>query len=421
MRPTYLSLCMIFACVLAAEAIDSPTHPCPIDADLWVMGGQSNMCVLSYRPDTYGFLDKPFFVDERRGMVFGLDNKWQKPVEPIHGFFDAEAPVYRGDFQKKPRPDCAGKVGPGTAFAKHIIENTDRNIGLIPCALGGSSMEMWDPSLKDQGGKSLYGAMIERIEMVGGNIKGVIWHQGESDRGTLEAAQQYEKRMLKFIDSLRRDTGIPDLPIIYAQLGRLHTSSPSKPQEIRNIEIVREAQRRIMLQRDHVYVIGTMNLDMEDHAHLSSQGQHDMGVRMAEVALSEIYDVPGHGTAINLESAEVKVSDTLWRGTREKGVGTISIVLRFSGVTGRLKTTGGRPAHFELHMEEPGTGPCYFRTQFDPKDPAAVIVRCVKELNQPIQLYYGSGLHPYINIIDEKGMLVPAFGPIEIKPEDLKS
>lgn len=67
-------------------------------------------------------------------------------------------------------------VGPGAAFAQAVLKETGRPIGLIPCAHGGSSMSAWDPALKHNGDDSLYGALLRRVEMIGGGkkIKGLL-------------------------------------------------------------------------------------------------------------------------------------------------------------------------------------------------------------------------------------------------------
>jgi len=296
------------------------TRLCPIKADLWVLGGQSNMCILGYRNlQNCGELDHPVQLDRQRIRAFGLDNEWTDPIEPVHWFYTAAAPILRQTYRQQrpdlsdeefarirasPRPRMLRQIGPGTAFAKHIVDNTHRNIGLIPCALGGASMDMWDPALKSQGGHSLYGAMMERIQMVGGNITGILWNQGESDIGS-PSCNVYKKKMLNFIDSLRRDTGKPDLPIIFVQLGRYNARNPASLNAAHGLEMVREAQRRIALERKNAFVIANFDVPWEEPGHVGVNGQQIIGRRMAEIALSEVYHVPGHGRSINLESMRI--------------------------------------------------------------------------------------------------------------------
>jgi len=402
-------------------------HSLPINADMWILGGQSNMCILGYRSlQSCGELDHPVHIDRKRVRVFGLDNKWADPIEPVHWFFTAAAPIYRDSFRQQrtdlsdadfarikaaPRPQMLRQIGPGTAFAKHIIDNTNRNIALIPCALGGASMDMWDPALKDQDSYSLYGAMMNRIQLVGGDIAGILWNQGESDFGS-PSCYSYKKKMLNFIDNVRRDTGKPNLPIIYVQLADSNFRNPATLRAVGGLEIVREAQRQIALERKNAYVIANWDAPWQEPGHVGVEGQEIIGRRMAEVALSEVYHVAGHGRSINLRSLRI---DRAPRGDVVEGSPVIH--LHFSGVTGRLHTPcRGQAPFFELRLDTPprDTDPTPFRTDFDPEDPGGVIVRIQGQFSPTARLYYGSGLKPYCNIVDDAGMMVPAFGPIDV-------
>jgi hypothetical protein len=64
-----------------------------------------------------------------RIWMLSKDNTWVLASEPLH--FD--------------KPDVIG-VGPGFAFAKALAEaDTNVVIGLIPSAVGGSPIEVWEP------------------------------------------------------------------------------------------------------------------------------------------------------------------------------------------------------------------------------------------------------------------------------------
>ena len=392
---------------LAPAASDSTSSkPCPIDADLWVLAGQSNM-------QGWGMLDHPVVLNPRRIMNFRMNNKWAEPTQPIHWNVEAANIVHKNilfrlgmtpeDYEKQraaPRPEMKGGVDVGVAFAKHIIDNTDRNIGLIPCALGATYIEWWDPALKDEGDASLYGSMINRINMVGGNIKGILWYQGESDAYE-HCAPKYEERLLNLVDAIRRDTGQPDLPFLYVQIARWNY-----PDQIYGKwwEAIREIQRHAASKRKNMYMISAVDTPLGDFIHISPEGQQMVGRRLAEVALTEVYHQPGHGRAIDLESIKVVSGNTTMPKLR----------LHFSGVTGRLKACG-RPADFEVRSSEPpAKAPTCFRTELDPEDPAGVIVHIQGKLTPSTKLIYGSGMQPYMNIKDEKDIPVPAFGPIEI-------
>ena len=351
-----------------------------------------------------------------RIKLFNLDNTWIEGREPLHRLFEAEAPVfkqlfltknvgvteeqfdqYRALSQKTP----LGTVGPGLFFARQLVKHTDQKIGLLPSAYGATSLADWDPARKDEGGDSLYGAMIERIALAGGNLKGVLWYQGESD--AMLGAAGYDERFLHFVECVRRDTGRPNLPFLYVQIGRYALDYSPQAKEW---ELLRELQRRAASSVPNLYMVSAIDLPLGDSIHLSYEGQERLGKRLAEVALTNVYGVKDHGSPIDLQSAEVL-----------DPVGAMGrIRVTFSGVSGGLRAAG-LVSGFKLLNQAPDLGgPAIFRADLDPEAPDSVILWHYPCLTQPASLYYGPGLDPYCNLVDEKDMAVPAFGPVELLP-----
>ena len=384
---------------LAAEA----SLLCPIDADIWVLAGQSNMegrAKLRQKARTNPSI-----------MMFNMDNTWQIAQHPLHRRFESVAPVHR-NIMKTPaerwqskceqsKKSPIGGVSPGLFFAQHLCANGIKAVALISSAHGGTSMDQWDPAKKDMGDESLYGAMTNRINMVGGDIKGLLWYQGESDTWREGNSKTYEGKMLNFIDAVRQDTGKLELPIIFVQIGRYIQLRPPDRQE-RGWARIQESQRRIMSMRENVYVVPAVDLSLDDMIHISYQGQQRLGKRLAEVALTKVYKSKGHASPIDLESIEYRNEDR-------------TIKVRFSGVTGKLKAKG-RPADFKITSTDPNEHKhtSAYRTDFDPDDPKAVLLRIHRPPTKSAQLSYGLGLNAYCNITDEKDMAVPAFGPMPI-------
>ena len=52
-----------------------------------------------------------------------------------------------------------------------------------------------------------------------GTIKGVLWHQGESDSSPARSAL-YKERLVELIERFRHDLDSPDVPFVIGQLGR---------------------------------------------------------------------------------------------------------------------------------------------------------------------------------------------------------
>jgi sialate O-acetylesterase len=306
---------------------------------------------------------------------------------------------FRGDLRNNPRG-----VGPGVAFAQAVLKATGRPIGLIPCSHGGTGMGQWDPALKDQGDDSLYGAMMHRVQMVGGGkkIKGLLWYQGESEVGSPEAINGYEKNFLNFIDCLRRDLGQPELPVLYVQIGRWVRDDAKLG---RGYEQIRELQRRISTQRKNIYFTTVIDQTLYDPIHVSGSGQQCLGRRLAELALTYVYNKPGHGKQIDLESITVSKANEAFP----------VIHLKFSGVSGHLQAAS-QPAQFELRDASPAykEKPLVYRVDFDPKDPASLDLVLNAPLAGPVKLICGPGIAPFLNVVDDKGMPVPAFGPVDV-------
>ena len=128
-----------------------------------VLAGQSNMAGRG----VVGEIDR---TAHPRVLVLNQEDAWVPATEPLH--FD--------------KPRIAG-VGPGLAFAKAIADtNPDIRVGLVPTAVGGSSIETWTPGgYHEQTGLHPWddAARRLRVALQAGEIKAVLWHQGEGDSG----------------------------------------------------------------------------------------------------------------------------------------------------------------------------------------------------------------------------------------------
>lgn len=395
----------------AAQAEPSHSYPGNDDADIWALAGQSNMAGA-------GLITKRYKANPDI-MLFNMDNRWIPATQPTHRIFDAVAPVYKNlIFQMNPaltekdwenilhenKKKPMGTIGPDLFFAENIVKHTGRNIGLIPCALGATGMVHWNPADLKLGDKSLYGNMVQRIRMVGGNLKGILWYQGESETGP-GAQDTFEKTFLNIVDSIRRDTGKPDLPFIYVQISRYALENQ---ENARNWEIIRDKQRTVAYQRRNLFVVPAIDLPLDDLIHIGTAGQERLGRRMARIALDKVYHADGGATAIDYASYEIAPPLDALHNTMK---------VKFIGVNGKLQAPG-RPTGFSLRSDDPKKdGPYVFKVDMDAKDPSSVILWYTKAITEPMSLYYGGGIDPYVNVVDSKDMSIPAFGPIIIEPK----
>lgn len=106
------------------------------------------------------------------------------------------------------------RLGPSYAFAKTMTEAIpDREIGLVVNALGGTKIVQWLP------GTRLYNEAIARTHkaLVYGELKGVIWHQGEGDCDP-ERVKLYLGRIEVLINAIREEFDDPKLPFVAGQV-----------------------------------------------------------------------------------------------------------------------------------------------------------------------------------------------------------
>jgi sialate O-acetylesterase len=390
---------------------------CPIDADIWVLAGQSNMEGNGRTPDT---------TTNPNILMLNMDNHWMIAQNPLHRFYEAAAFAYEKDYfelfiphlkdslkawekwqlqykklREMSKNEPIGGVGPGIYFAKHIFDKTGRPVALLPCALGGSTIEQWDPSGKSLGDSSLYGATINKINLVGRNIKGILWWQGESEALAFKT-ETYEDRFLNLIDSFRKDIGNPELPIIYVQIGKFNIRDSVMDREW---EKIREIQRDILIKRNNVFMVTGIDLPLDDCIHSSTEGQKKVGRRIAEMALTYVYKLPGHARQINLESMKL---------CKDKESGSYYIKVNYSGVCGNLKSCG-LPGQYSLRLNgKENIMYVVTKVQLNPEDNDAMDVYLSGLPDTPAQLVSGAGTYPYMNITDSLDNALPAFGPINI-------
>ncbi len=228
--------------------------------DLYLLIGQSNMA-------GRGKID-PAANGEREGIwVIQADNQWKKAKDPVH--YD--------------KPTVTG-VGPGMAFAEMVrVNNPERTIGLIPCAVGGSRIDDWAPGQKhEQTGIYPYDAMLERVKNAqkNGKIRGIIWHQGEGDSSP-ERSAVYDQKLKAFFKKLRKDIGAKKAPIVIGTLGDFYVKKNPDAAAINRII------ENFPLENKRVYAVSAAGLkDLGDQTHFDAASAQELGRRYAEQFLS---------------------------------------------------------------------------------------------------------------------------------------
>ncbi|MEY4939090.1 MAG: hypothetical protein RIQ93_825 [Verrucomicrobiota bacterium] len=339
--------------------------------DLWVLAGQSNMVGRARVV--------PGHATDPRVRMMALNGVWQVATHPLH------------DESLPPGVTRPG-TGPGLDFALAMIRQSGVPIGLLPCAKGGTSMAQWSPDLAGKDASSLYQRLIDRVQLTGGNITGVLWYQGENDTGPKPAAM-YQAKFQEFVTRLRQDLKRPDLPFYYAQLARYI----NKPTEFYgDWNRVQEAQRVSESEIPKVRMVATVDLDMRDLIHISEDAQTRLGRRFANAA-------QGRGGP--------RFVDARWTSHNELRV-------RLTGVNGALQTNHGRIFGFDATTPDGRRLPLFFRVAVDAATGEIVLsANSVRETPEQIDLWYGHGHDPICNLTDSEDLALPAFGPVRLPPQ----
>ncbi len=228
---------------------------------LFVLAGQSNMA-------GRGRVEPSDTVPHPRIFSVTPDKRWVVAKEPLQQY----------------QPALTG-LGPGMAFARTVIGEIDEGIcvGLIPCAVGGSSTADW---LSDSvyNGVRLKSNMADKVRwaMKYGTVMGIIWHQGESDANAANIPQ-YRENTEALFDFFRTLAGDPELPIVAGELGIFPGIEKKRLEYLQINDIlssISEEDPNMVLVRS----FGTKPKD--DNVHFDGPSQRAMGRRYALAWLS---------------------------------------------------------------------------------------------------------------------------------------
>lgn len=228
---------------------------------VFIMAGQSNMA-------GRGIVEPQDTVLSKRILSINKNGQLIIAKEPLH-FYE---------------PNLTG-LDCGYSFGKTIIKKIPNNISvlILPTAVGGSSMSQWlgDSLFRNV---KLFSNFLSKVEIGKqyGTIKGILWHQGESDANE-KNIPLYPERLSQLFTKFRSAVGDNSLPILLGELG-----SFSKSKE--NFSLINKAIYTCTSQNEGTAVISTSDLkDKGDSLHFNSKSQRIMGKRFAETWLDKFY------------------------------------------------------------------------------------------------------------------------------------
>jgi hypothetical protein len=213
--------------------------------------GQSNMAGRGLLRDTTPITNKQLFA-----MRNGIFRQMYVPVNPDRSFSGV----------------CLAE-----SFADLYQKDTAIDTGLIPCADGGTSLDQWKE------GSLLFDNACYAAELASrsSEIKGILWHQGESDCSP-ERYPVYAEKLSAMIDALRARLGMGDLPFIMGGLGDFLAKFPSD-ENLKNYPHINEALQAVAKSKNNCAFVSAEGLDSNpDFLHFNAPSLREFGARYYE-------------------------------------------------------------------------------------------------------------------------------------------
>jgi hypothetical protein len=236
------------------KSFQSVTINDKINVWVFIMAGQSNMAGRA-------FVEPQDTLPSNRVLALNKSGEVVVAKEPIH-FYEPD----------KNGLDC------GLSFGKSLVGSLPRHIRvlLIPTAVGGSSIEQWlnNSTIKNV---QLLSNFREKVK-VGqqyGKIKGILWHQGESDANEYDIPR-YKKKLSLLMHKFREISGNDTLPILIGELGRFTKYT-------NNWRTINQIINQFAQNDSNMAVVASNGLaDKGDNLHFNSESQRILGKRYAQ-------------------------------------------------------------------------------------------------------------------------------------------
>ena len=222
--------------------------PAPADMELFLLIGQSNMA-------GRGKVEAQDQAENPNIFMLNRELQWVPAKDPVH-------------FDKK-----GAGVGLCSEFAREVLKaKPGIKIGLIPCAVGGTTLDQW------KAGGKLYTNAVTRAKeaMKNGKLAGILWHQGESDSGKPELIASYPERLAAMVEQLRKDLGAEKTPFVMGELIHGHGNHDAA-----NIGLAKAAEKV-----PHCTLVSSEGLGKG--LHFDSPALRSFGKRYAEAYLKMV-------------------------------------------------------------------------------------------------------------------------------------
>ncbi len=236
---------------------DVQRMPHPDSLFIFIMAGQSNMAGRS-------FVEPQDTVPCDRIMTIDEDMNWVYAKQPLHFYEPSRTGL-----------DC------GMSFARKLLPHIPAgvSIAMIPTAVGGSSIGQW---LNNETHRevALLDNFSNKVTFAAeyGIIKGILWHQGESNASE-KRIPNYAQNLNTLFHKFRKITDNYSLPVLLGELGSF--AQPEEKQSRWNT--VNAIIHSVAKKDDNMAVVSAKELNhIGDHVHFDGQSQRKLGERFAK-------------------------------------------------------------------------------------------------------------------------------------------
>lgn len=357
--------------------------------EVWVCSGQSNMEMPVNGRGKVAVLNASELMIEAKKYPIRLfhvpRSKTKQPSIESNATWQVADSLSVGDFSAV-----------GYQFALELQQQLKVPIGVIQAAFGGTKVQAWMdsasiekfPELKEERHKqqkkeeitksgitALYNAMINPI--IGYKIKGVIWYQGEGNRGQ---AKYYNGWFTSMVEGWRSKWGQGEFPFYFVQIAPFDKGGVQSA-------FLREAQLESLNTIPNSGMAVTLDVGLKDDIH--PPDKTTVAHRLALLALSRDYSLKVNGESPRFKNIVIK-------GNRAK--------IYFDKVSSGLRLSDSDPTSFEIAGKDKKFYPA--SAKITAKDEVTLQSQKVP---QPVAVRYCFYDWAIATLYNEDGLPVPSF------------
>ena len=212
--------------------------------------GQSNMARRGYLADAEPLDNR----DERLKVL--RNGRWQGMFRPVN-------------FDRSFSGTCLAE----TFVEKYADEHPDVEVGVIPCADGGTSLDQWQ-----EGGLLFDNAVFQaKLAMRTSNLVGILWHQGEDDCRE-EFYPIYLEKITAIMTALHKQLG-KNIPLVVGGLGDFLKDRKESPQLVNYVYVNKALEEFAKTFPNTIFVSAKGLTSNPDNLHFNHKSLMEFGIR----------------------------------------------------------------------------------------------------------------------------------------------